>query len=164
MPEEETRRKGRVPLTMTERVDDVDALGRVEGQAPFEQVDRKRVRVRVQGLERFLLLVRQRAQVVAAALRPDRVKILQRRRTEDPEDQRELVMVCLSPNAALQGQLCFGGGTRSLFQDDRRRTISAREERLSVEHFCENAADRPYGDAQGISRRPPRDTVRSETE
>ena len=79
---------------MTERVDDVDPLGRVEGQAPLEQVDRERVRVRVQGLERLLLLVGQRAQVVATSLRADRVKVLQRRRAEDAEDQGELVVVC----------------------------------------------------------------------
>lgn len=55
-------------LTMAESVDDADALGRVERQAPLEQVDCERVRVRVQGLERLLLLIRQRAEVVAAAL------------------------------------------------------------------------------------------------
>lgn len=78
---------------MTERIDNVDALGRVEGQAPLEQVDRERVRVRVQRLERLLLLVGQRAQVVATPLRADRVKVLQRRRAEDAEDQGELVVV-----------------------------------------------------------------------
>ena len=110
---------------MTERVDDVDPLGRVEGQAPLEQVDCERVRSRVQGLERLLLLVGQRAQVVATPLRADRVKVLQRRRAEDAEDQGELVVVCV---ARTSGTVSFStnlGGQRGGLTDNPARGTAA---------------------------------------
>lgn len=130
---------------MTERVDDVDTLGRVEGQAPLEQVDRERVRVRVQGLERLFLLVRQRAQVVATPLRADRVKVLQGRRAEDAEYQGELVVVCGEREVSV---VCHPERKRQF----ERRTIPPGEQRLSVEHLGQNAADGPCRDEEMSER------------
>lgn len=72
---------------------DRDALLRVEGEAALEEVDRERVRVRVERLQRSSLLERQRAEVVARAVRRDGVEVVQRGRAEDVEDERELVVV-----------------------------------------------------------------------
>lgn len=102
---ERVREGGR---TVAQGVDDAHALLRVERQAALEEVDRERVGVRVQGLERLLLLERERAKVVAAALRPDGVKVVERRRAEDTEDERELVVVCTTRCASVRG--AQGGG------------------------------------------------------
>lgn len=81
---------------MAESIHNADPLRRVERQAPLEQIDRERVRIRVQCLEGLLLLEGQRAQVISTPLRADRVKVLQGRGAEDAEDERELVVVCVA--------------------------------------------------------------------
>lgn len=120
---------------MAQGVDDAHALLRVERQAALEEVDRERVGVRVERLERLLLLERQRAQVVAAALRADGVKVVERRRAEDAEDERELVVVC--------GTKCTSGRVVRQEKKGEKRTVATREERFAVEHLGEDAADGP---------------------
>lgn len=80
--------------TVAQGIDDAHALLGVERQAPLEEVDGEWVGVGVECLERLLLLEGKRAQVVAAALRADGVKVVERRRAEDAEDEGELVVIC----------------------------------------------------------------------
>ena len=78
---------------MLQSILDLDPPLRTEGQALLKQVDRQRVRVREQLRERLLLPERQRADVLARARRADRVEVVERRRAEDVEDDRQLVMI-----------------------------------------------------------------------
>ena len=136
MPSESERERERGRRrTVAQGVDDAHALLRVERQAALEEVDRERVGVRVERLERLLLLERERAQVVAAALRADGVKVVERRRAEDAEDERELVVVC--------GTKCTSGRVVRQEKKGEKRTVATREERFAVEHLGEDAADGP---------------------
>lgn len=99
---------------MLQRLVDLDPLLRAERQALLHQVDRERVRLREERRERLALAEGHHADVLARPRRRDRVEVVERRRAEDVEDERELVVV-----------------------------VPPREERLPGEHFCEDAADRP---------------------
>ena len=107
-------RAGRAHLQVRvlERVVDLDSPLRAERQALLHQIDRlpaavsarstvspsggahQGVRRREERAERLLLPERQRADVLARPLRRDRVKVVQRRRAEDVQDDRQLVVVC----------------------------------------------------------------------
>lgn len=72
---------------------DRDSLLGVERQASLEQIGRERVRVWEQRRKRFALLERQRTQVVARPLRRNGVEIVERRRTENVQNQSQLMMI-----------------------------------------------------------------------
>ena len=86
-------------------------------QCPRQEVDRERVRVREQLRERFPFPEGQRANVITRPPRRDRVELIQRRRPEDIEDERQLMVV-----------------------------VAPGEQRLSGQHLRKDAADRPYID------------------
>jgi hypothetical protein len=81
-------------VRVRERAVDVDARAGAEREQAREQVRGLRARLGEQLRERPLLPERQRADVLARARGRDRVEVVQRRRPQHVQDDRQLVVIC----------------------------------------------------------------------
>ena len=99
------RVEGEASVDISISVNDLDVLVRSGGRryALLQQVDRKRVRVGVDGRERLALLEGQRAQVVARAVRRDGVEVVERGCAKHVQDQRQLVVIYIRDTASQRG-------------------------------------------------------------
>lgn len=66
-----------------------------ESEAFLKEIDRKRVRSREERVERTLLAEGQRTDVLSRSRGRDRVEVVERWSTENIEDDRKLMMVCV---------------------------------------------------------------------
>lgn len=100
---------------------DREAVARVEGERLLQKVDRLGRSLGEQGAEVSSLAQGHGANVVTRATAVDVVELLERRRAENIEDQRELLMI-----------------------------VAAREERAAGEHLGQDASDGPHIDRLGV--------------
>lgn len=126
----------RLQVRVTKGILDGDTLGRVEGKQFLQQVESQVVALGEQGLERDLLLERQRADVFSCPARFDSVVVFHCWCSQHIEDKSQLVVVYYSMLESINtpGE---GPGVGKL-------TVFPRKQRLSAQHLGQYAAHTPY--------------------